>query len=356
MPGKEFRKSRRFLVRECTVQCRALGLKSLLHKTHEAYLPVLSLSVGGGQLLTESALKVGERIDLSLEAPDLDGPIKMRAVIKWVEQLSEEELFRAGVAFVEVLPETQQALQALGESLWPRQQELLDAGLERLRLSSSLARKLNRAEKGHGTEAVARWHSRTQESPAAAEDEPPVEEAKTEAAGVVADSPEAVDALLSKAISKQKSHGKTKTRSASSAEGRVALIEVHDRVLQADLLIGEDDDAPINPERTVARYLEIFVKEGRECCAHRLADDSMTSARPPSFARGCVVVFVKGAMPMSGDFALVETDEALLFRRVFMGDGDTVRLRPLNPRYPEAVLPRSDIIEMSRAAGRYDPL
>lgn len=355
MPGKDFRKSRRFLVNDCTAQCRALGLKSLLHKTREPFLPILNLGVGGMQLLTGSSMKLGEKTDLSISTPDLPEPLKLRGVIKWVELLGGGQLFRVGVAFTEMMPEALQALRALEEVLWPRQQELLDAGAERLRLPPSLAKKLHHFPTGRSSDAAIPWHSQTSETPAG-DDGPalPPEMEEREPAGVVADSPEAIDALLSKAISKQKSQGERKTKPSISTEGRVALVEVHDRILQPEVL-GEGD-APVDPERTVARYLEIFVREGRECCAYRLSDDSMARARPPSFAPGTVVVFVKGAMPMSGDLALVETDDATLFRQVFTGNGDTVRLRPLNARYPEAVVARSCIKAMSRAAGRYDQL
>jgi len=75
--------------------------------------------------------------------------------------------------------------------------------------------------------------------------------------------------------------------------------------------------------------------------AVELADDSME----PAFGAKSTLIFAMraGKETRSGQYALVRTPEAILFRQVWF-EGDGIRLHPENPSYPEQRL-RKDHIE-----------
>ncbi len=48
----------------------------------------------------------------------------------------------------------------------------------------------------------------------------------------------------------------------------------------------------------------------------------------------------------SGDFAFVMTRDAGTFRKVLFNGTDKLHLTPLNPKYPEDTVPKSEIRQM----------
>jgi len=347
----ERRRFRRFLVEDCTVQCRPPGLKSLLNKSYDADLPVLTLSLGGVQFLTEDPQRPGEKAELTLTAIERAEPLKARGIVKWVECI-QDELFRVGVAFENLSPDAVAGLHELEWLFDPRQDALFDVAAGRFELDAEVEEIVSEIMRSaisddgppKGPEPVPR---------APAPKPPPPEPPEPQApASIPAASADDIDRLLSKAISKQKKRGTQPETVPTDVEVVSDEAEDDDQIVRVQRL-GEDDGKTEDTDGKVARYLEVSISDGSDCSAYRLTDDSMVRARHPSFPRGSVVLFVRGRQPMPGELALVETDEGTFFRQVFMGEDDTVRLRPLNPRYPEVRVPMSAIRDMSRAIGWY---
>jgi len=82
----------------------------------------------------------------------------------------------------------------------------------------------------------------------------------------------------------------------------------------------------------------IFLPVGSpHCFACKVTGDSMYQENTPSFAEGDVVVFSPSAQINEGDFVFARGEETgATFKQAFFDNSaDTVRLCPLNRRYPE---------------------
>jgi len=311
-------------------------------------MPVLNLGVGGVQFLTEHPPDVDETMDLSLTMPDFEQPLRMWAIVRWAEGIPESAYYRVGATFAELLPETRIALARLEGIFWPRRHELLGAGVQRLRLPEEIRDELSERLRRSIT-------LRSMASDPDAESTPEEPHEPEDAGEQVPSSPEAIDRLLSAAISRKRAQGpeeEPEDEFEDEPDDVSIVAGGDDRILRANVLGGD----PGGLDRTANRYLEIFFAEAVECVAYQLPDDSMVSVRPPSFPRGSIVVFYRTRAPMPGDLALVEIEEGSYFRQVLVDDDKSVRLRPLNPAYPEIATRKSDIKGMYRAAGKYDPL
>jgi len=78
-----------------------------------------------------------------------------------------------------------------------------------------------------------------------------------------------------------------------------------------------------------------------------LHGDSMQQAGEPSFKEGDRLFFDPGREVRHGGFAFVRTaDDTATFKQVFFDAETSVRLHPLNSRYPDTILPRKEIIAM----------
>ncbi len=92
--------------------------------------------------------------------------------------------------------------------------------------------------------------------------------------------------------------------------------------------------------------------------AVRVVGDSME----PRYREGDIVLFSPAATVRSGDDCFVRfapespRGHSALFKRVYFDDADTVRLQPLNERYPPALVPLAEVAGLYRAAYRYETL
>jgi len=78
-----------------------------------------------------------------------------------------------------------------------------------------------------------------------------------------------------------------------------------------------------------------------------LHGDSMQQTGEPSFREGDRLFFDPDQEVRNGDFAFIRTsDDTATFKQVFFDTQTTVRLHPLNSRYPDQVLQRNNIIAM----------
>ncbi len=335
MQAAERRKNRRFLVAGAVVDCRLHGIISLLEKSAGNEEPVVNLSLGGIQFLAREPLKLNDKVDLTITIPDQPAPIKTRAAVKGVQQLEDGRWYRVDAAFVGLSAQQTAALQSLEQAVAPKQQEMLQELAERL---------------ADSPEEVETYREMLAQSVGLES----AEETDSGESSDVLDGVEAVDKLLSDALSRQKERRQAEPEPEPEAPARKKKRKPD---AEPDILrpLPLGDDSAAGEERRVSKLLEIFLSKEASLRAYELTDDSMTSARRPSFPAGSIVVFAKRRKARSGDFALVETSEGLVFRQVFF-EGEAVRLRPLNPRYAETTVRRGAIKSISRLVGRYETL
>lgn len=88
--------------------------------------------------------------------------------------------------------------------------------------------------------------------------------------------------------------------------------------------------------------------------AIRVCGDSME----PRYHEGDILIISPAVPVASGDdcFVRIEANHETTFKRVFFDPDDTIRLQPLNERYPPQVVPRTDIAALYRAVKRIENL
>ena len=96
--GTERRQTKRFGVKDATVQFQRGGLLSFINSLSERYY-LLNLSLEGCYFITRSALKEGESLKLTIEAPLAPSPIQARGRVAWVRKSKDFEAWRVGVEF-----------------------------------------------------------------------------------------------------------------------------------------------------------------------------------------------------------------------------------------------------------------
>ena len=144
------RATRRFLVDDCNVEVRSDNFASLLTKGD--MFPVVNLSLGGVQFVAFRLLTIGQRLKLNIKVGDQFGFIKTPAVVRWVDQIPGERACRVGAGFVKLPDDVAAKLRKMENDYWPRQQDIQEGGLERLKLPASVARKLSfMIDRGHET-------------------------------------------------------------------------------------------------------------------------------------------------------------------------------------------------------------
>jgi transcriptional regulator with XRE-family HTH domain len=124
----------------------------------------------------------------------------------------------------------------------------------------------------------------------------------------------------------------------------IPLVEVGDASLDLDV------EGP--PKISGNTMIQLPTNNGlaeKSPMAFKVFGDAMRSEHgPESFKAGDIVV-VEKSEPASGEFALVWTKEAPMLRQVFI-DEDSIRLIPLNRRFPENKIPRSGVRAIWRVA------
>ena len=79
----------------------------------------------------------------------------------------------------------------------------------------------------------------------------------------------------------------------------------------------------------------------------------------PQYTEGDIVIFSPAADVLDGNdcFVRLEPDHETTFKRIFFSNNDnTIRLQPLNPKFPPAVYPRDQVAGLYRAMFRYSKI
>lgn len=91
------------------------------------------------------------------------------------------------------------------------------------------------------------------------------------------------------------------------------------------------------------------------CFAVELGMDIMAQKGYPSFDAGTVLLFSSSDAVENGDFAYLKVRGNDMFAQVFFGKKDAVRIRFLNPKYPEVNIKRREVRVMCKLVGVYRP-
>lgn len=107
--GTERRKHKRYGVKNSTVRyCRA-GLLAFLRNFSDRYL-LLNICEGGLHFITREELAPRTSINVLLEFPALDSPLRVRGRVIWNQKSREHDAFRTGVEVVSLSQKAQRLL------------------------------------------------------------------------------------------------------------------------------------------------------------------------------------------------------------------------------------------------------
>ncbi len=108
------------------------------------------------------------------------------------------------------------------------------------------------------------------------------------------------------------------------------------------------------PPSVADEYIRCPDVHDAQAFAARVVGDSME----PSYHEGDIVIFSPNTPARSGDdcFIRFAEDAETTFKRFYQDDEDTVRLQPLNDRYPSELYPRERITGLWPAVFRVQPL
>jgi len=119
---RDTRSDARFEVPEALVDIQTSGIFWLPspgrpHRETE----LINLSVSGFQMITSSEVRKGARVRVSIHIPGLERPVSSKAVVRWVQRETENKMaiYRAGLQFVDLLPEQKERLKVIEKKVNP---------------------------------------------------------------------------------------------------------------------------------------------------------------------------------------------------------------------------------------------
>ena len=314
------RRSRRFVVEDATVEYRKHSPLPFLGGAPKVS-PLVNLSVGGLQFVSDDFFEPGQRLDLKVMIPSAFRALSIRGEVVWARRIMDRDSFRTGVRFTEPTAEDVSLLRSLEERYWSISEER-KRHLEEL-IAQRYPLRRERAEAPAAPRAEQAAPEEEKEAPEPAPEPPPPEPVEEAPAPAAEEPPETVP---------------------------LARVPVYDLVTGIET---RPDAAPVI--QGVQKYEVVLPGiTDPDCFALELHDNTMHHNGTPSFGRGDLVVFSSNVPARSGDLAFVVTRDGGLFRQVFFDANNMVRLRPLNSWHPEQRYPRSEVQGLWRLLGRYE--
>ena len=134
-------------------------------------------------------------------------------------------------------------------------------------------------------------------------------------------------------------------------EGQARPMNVY-RLARNTRLYFSEEGQPVGPAAELI-YLS-RLKTPANCFAVELGMDTMTQTGAPSFSRGSILLFSTTERVDSGDFGFIKTRSGDEFAQVFFDKNDEIRVHPLNSRYREHVVRRSEVRLLCKLIGHYE--
>ena len=339
------RRNRRFVVEDATVEYRKHSHLPFLGGSPKIS-PLVNLSVGGMQFVSEDIYETGQRLDLRVMIPSAVRALVARGEVVWAKRVVDRDSYRIGVHFLQPSAEDVSLLRSLEEHYW----SISD---ERKREMEALIAERYPLHRGKPAAQEATAPEAPAEAPPASE---PVE-AQPPPPPRLAPQPVEAEEQDEVALDPHEEHA---DEAAPPAEEAPAEVEVRPAELAPipvfDLVAGLETKAEADQFlQGVARYYVTFPGiSDRDCFGLEIHDNTMRHSGTPSFDRGDVVVFSPNVPARSGDLAFVMTREGGLFRQIFFDANNIVRLRPLNSWYPEQSFHRGEVQGLWKLTGKYE--
>lgn len=118
-PEDERRRDRRFAIGDCSLRHKKAGLLSRIRVYSQEQAPLVNVSVGGLQFLTNARLLVDQKVHLLVSIPGEDEPLALRGKIVWEARGTDTHSSRMGVAFNRGSQETWRTLRVLERACSP---------------------------------------------------------------------------------------------------------------------------------------------------------------------------------------------------------------------------------------------
>jgi len=387
------RRYRRFAVEGATVEYRLAGLAGLLSPI-AGVSPVINLGLGGVQFVTSYLFSAGTKIVAKLHFTDGFQSMTLKSRVVWQLKVAEQNSYRTGAEFLDVDGRTRRVLKAIEDKWWNIADEQKREIERRIsthypiersaRVGSSVtssprtpavdAAREQAAQESAETqpESVPREPREASEVFSPSDVRPPAEEPRLEPKR-----PEVHEQARAAAPAEPTTSPPEKARIPPSAEAPKPGVAGPEPGSLREVQPAEPPQSPVPPPRPVRiqsvvpidipkaqtgeALIPVYVVEedkgielnqygeptGRVLWQFTLPgikgkyfactawDESMESRSGLSFEKGQILVFSLRDLVRTGDFALIHCQGRLFFRQVFFETSDLVRLRPLNPWYPE---------------------
>lgn len=345
------RRNRRFVVEDCTVEYRRHTALPFLARAPRVS-PLIDLSVGGLQFVSDDLYDIGQRLNLKVIIPSAFRALSTQGEVVWVKRIVDRPSYRMGVRFLNPSAEDISLLRSLEERHWAvpdeRKRELEATTARRYPLHLEPRPEGERVydEAAEAEEAAA---AEAQAAPAAA----PAPEAPAPGAAAEAPSAPVAEEPLPVLPEVPPEPAPAAPEQGAPEPPKVeppALIPLY------DLIAGIETRADAGPllRGTEKGKVAFPGVTDHDCFAIEVHDNTMRHGGTPSFDRGDVVVFSPNVPARSGDLAFVVTREGALFRQVFFDANNVVRLRPLNGWYPEQCFHRGEVQGLWRLIARFE--
>lgn len=115
-PAQERRRSRRFYIKDCTIQHKRSGLLSVLRSYSQEAAPLVNISLSGTQFLTNARYRVDTSIRMLVHIPGEDEPLHLKGTIVWEGTSANSYTARIGVVFTRTSEDTWRRLHVLERS------------------------------------------------------------------------------------------------------------------------------------------------------------------------------------------------------------------------------------------------
>ncbi len=327
------RRNRRFIFEDATVEYRRHSTLPFLGGSPRVS-PLINLSVGGLQFVSDDYFDPGQRLDLKVVIPSAFRSITLRGEVVWARRVANREVYRTGVRYIDPSSDDVALLRALEEQYWAipdeRKQQLEAAANERYPLQGAdrpARRPPEAAASGPETDTG------EPEPVRAAPDQAPPEadQEQARAAAAVATAPETA--------AEEASEPEPESPGPAPAP-EPCEIPAYDLITAVRQ---SEEEGPPELDGAVKGHLTLPAGADAAWFALEIHDDSMHQVGGPSFERGDIVVFSRDLPARSGDLAFAVVGNEGVFRQVFLEANDRVRLRPLNGWHREQTLDHSDV-------------
>ena len=111
------RRHRRFVVEDCTVEYRKHSALSFLGGAPKV-APLVDVSVGGLQFVSEDLYDIGQRMDLKVIIPSIFRSLTVQAEVVWSKRVTHRSSYRVGARLIHPPAEVISLLRTLEERFW----------------------------------------------------------------------------------------------------------------------------------------------------------------------------------------------------------------------------------------------